>query len=159
MQFQVNDITRANIAGSSFVVKAGCKRSGAADDSMMGAQRSGGPDRLSAAEFQGTMRGSMARLQRVARVVGMQAYAGHRAYVRASHAAVDDREIIHRRRDSINNVWRRNLAGTKSKSARSILLMKLGLIVRDGSIPGGSDLLLVHDVATIAKAPELSSGA
>jgi len=42
------------------------------DDSSMGMLRSGGPERLTAKEFQGTAAGKISRLERNARIIGVQ---------------------------------------------------------------------------------------
>lgn len=156
MQFQVNDITRANIADSSFVVNW-MQKIGAADDSMMGAQRSGGPDRLSAAEFQGTMRGSMTRLQRVARVVGMQAMQDI-GYMFAHHTQqLMTEEVYITAAGQYQKRLEKEFGGNKIKVSPFDLLIDFDLIVRDGSIPGGSDLNFWSTIfATIAKTPELA---
>jgi len=70
-QLAVQDITRANIADSQFIVQW-MQKIGAADDAMMGSLRQGGPERLTGKEFQGTRVGAVSRLERVARVVGLQ---------------------------------------------------------------------------------------
>jgi len=72
MQLPIQDITRANIADSSFIVQW-MQKIGAADDSVMGSLRQGGPERLTGKEFQGTRAGSVSRLERIAKVIGMQA--------------------------------------------------------------------------------------
>ena len=71
-QLAISDITRGNIADSGWIVQWMQKISGA-DDSMMGSLRQGGPERLTGAEFKGTRTGAVSRLERVARVIGMQA--------------------------------------------------------------------------------------
>ena len=156
MQFQINDITRANIADSSFVVNW-MQKIGAADDSMMGSLRSGGPDRLSAAEFQGTMRGSMSRLQRVAQVVGMQAMQDV-GYMFAHHTQQLMSEEVYI--TAVGQYQRRleaEYGGNKIKVTPFDLLIDFDLIVRDGSTPGGSDLNFWSNIfATIAKTPELA---
>ena len=156
MQFQINDITRANIADSSFVVNW-MQKIGAADDSMMGSLRSGGPDRLSAAEFQGTMRGSMSRLQRVAQVVGMQAMQDV-GYMFAHHTQqLMSEEVYITAAGQYQQRLEKEFGGNKIKVTPFDLLIDFDLVVRDGSTPGGSDLNFWSNIfATIAKTPELA---
>jgi hypothetical protein len=70
-QLLVNDVTRGNVADSSFIVQWMDRISGA-DQSMQGSVRQGGPERLTGAEFQGTRAGALSRFDRIAKVVGMQ---------------------------------------------------------------------------------------
>ena len=70
-QLQVTDITRGNVADSSWLLSAMQTLSGT-DDSSMGMLRSGGPERLTAKEFQGTAAGKISRLERNARIIGIQ---------------------------------------------------------------------------------------
>ena len=156
MQFQINDITRANIADSSFIVNW-MQKIGAADDSMMGSLRSGGPDRLSAAEFQGTMRGSMSRMQRIAQVVGMQAMQDI-GYMFAHHTQqLMSEEVYITAAGQYQEQLMREYGGKKVKVSPFDLLIDFDLIVRDGSVPGGSDLNFWSNIFnTISKTPELA---
>ena len=70
-QLQVNDITRQNIADSAYITQWMDRISGA-DQSMMGALRQGGPERLTKSEFQGTRGSAVSRLQRIAMLTSMQ---------------------------------------------------------------------------------------
>jgi len=71
MQLGINDVTRGNVADSTWIVQWMDRISGA-DASMQGSLRTGGPERLTGAEFQGTRAGGVNRLERIAKVVGMQ---------------------------------------------------------------------------------------
>ncbi len=71
MQLQVNDITRNNVADAQLVMALMNKVSGA-DDMLQGTLRSGGPERLSAAEFSATSQSAIGRLETLARVVSSQ---------------------------------------------------------------------------------------
>lgn len=71
MQLQVNDITRQNINDASVVMSLMNKVSGA-DDILQGSLRSGGPERLSAAEFSATNAAALGRLESLARIVSSQ---------------------------------------------------------------------------------------
>jgi len=84
MQMPVDDVTRNNIADSSWIVQWMQKISGA-DDSSMGSLREGGPERLTGLEFQGTQIGAITRLNRIVQMVSAQ---GMRdiGYLFASHA-------------------------------------------------------------------------
>jgi len=69
MQFPVNDVTRQNIADVSFMTEYMKEIAGTG---RMGSQRSGGPERLTGTEFQGTQRELFSRLEKIARIIGLQ---------------------------------------------------------------------------------------
>lgn len=71
MQLQVNDITRQNVNDAQIVMGLMNKVSGA-DDMLQGTLRSGGPERLSAAEFSATSQAALGRLESLARIVSSQ---------------------------------------------------------------------------------------
>lgn len=70
-QLQVNDVTRQHIADSQLIMGLMNQISGA-DDATMGTLRQGGPERLSAAEFNGTQSQALGRLHSLAMIVGQQ---------------------------------------------------------------------------------------
>lgn len=70
-QLQVNDVTREHIRDAQLTMSLMNQISGS-DDAMMGTLRSGGPERLSAAEFEGTQGQALGRLQSIAMIVGQQ---------------------------------------------------------------------------------------
>lgn len=70
-QLAVNDITRQNIGDSVYITQWMDRISGT-DQSMGGSLRQGGPERLTKSEFQGTRGSGIARLQRMAMIIGMQ---------------------------------------------------------------------------------------
>lgn len=70
-QLQVNDVTRQHISDAQLTMGMMNQISGS-DDAVMGTLRSGGPERLSAAEFNGTQSQALGRLQSIAMIVGQQ---------------------------------------------------------------------------------------
>lgn len=70
-QLMINDVTRSNVQDSTWVVQWMDRISGA-DQSMQGAQRNGGPERLTGTEFQGTRQGALGRMARLSKIVGLQ---------------------------------------------------------------------------------------
>lgn len=70
-QLQVNDVTRQHISDAKLTMGMMNQISGS-DDAVMGTLRSGGPERLSAAEFNGTQSQALGRLQSIAMIVGQQ---------------------------------------------------------------------------------------
>jgi len=136
-QLMVNDITRANIGDSSYITSMMDRVSGA-DQSMQGALRMGGPERLTRSEFQGTRGSAMSRLQHMSMVIGMQfmqdigtMFAVHTQQYMSQDTYV---RIIGRNEETLSKIF-----GTKSAKVSIFdLAINYDLIVRDGSIPGGN---------------------
>ncbi len=137
-QLQVNDITRANISDSAYITQWMDRISGA-DQSMQGALRQGGPERLTSAEFQGTRGSAVSRLQRIAMIIGMQFMQdiGTQFAVHTQQYMTQDAYV------STVGRYAEQLAKTfgnqkRAKVSPSSLAINYDLIVRDGSIPGGN---------------------
>lgn len=138
-QLVVNDITRANIADSAYITQWMDRISGA-DQSMQGALRMGGPERLTRSEFQGTRGSAISRLQRLAMIIGMQymqdigtQFAVHTQQYQSQETYV---RIIGRYAEQLRKTF-----GEKARTAKVSaydLAINYDLIVRDGSIPGGN---------------------
>jgi len=157
-QLQVNDITKQNIADSSFIIQW-MQKVGGADDSMMGSLRQGGPERLTGGEFQGTRAGAISRMERVAKVISLQGLQDM-AYMFASHT-----QQLMTKETYINATgrWQRELVevfGNKSqlKTTPWDLLIDYDVVAKDGTIPGGIDSaswIRLYDI--LAKNPQLGS--
>ena len=137
-QLMVNDITRANIADSSYLTQWMDRISGA-DQSMAGAQRQGGPERLTGAEFQGTRGSAVSRLQQTAQIIGMQffqdigtMFAVHTQQYMTQETFVN---ITGRQEEQLRQLFGNS---NKIKVSPLDLAVATDLIVRDGSIPGGN---------------------
>ena len=137
-QLTVNDITRNNIADSAYITQWMDKISGA-DQSMMGALRQGGPERLTRSEFQGTRGSAISRLQRVASIVGMQFMQdiGYMFAVHTQQYMSQDTYVktIGRNQEKLTEIF-----GKQERVQVSLydLAIDYDTIVRDGSIPGGN---------------------
>jgi len=138
-QLQVNDITRNNIGDSSYITQWMDRISGA-DQSMQGALRTGGPERLTKGEFQGTRGSAISRLQRIAMIIGMQfmqdigsMFAVHTQQYLSQDTFVS---IVGRNRDQLRKMFGPNAQRTSVSPYD--LAVNYDLIVRDGSIPGGN---------------------
>lgn len=70
-QFNVNDVTRQNIADANWITTYMDKTCGT-DSAMQGSLRQGGPERLTGAEFKGTQQGMYTRMGRLAMITGQQ---------------------------------------------------------------------------------------
>lgn len=138
-QLQVNDITRMNIQDAMFVMQYMQQIAGT-DNPMMGSLRRGGPERLSAKEFQGTAMGAISRLERVARVIGLQAmqdigymFAHHTQQLMSENVYVSS---IGRWAEDLEKEYQ---AGNgRVKVTPYDILVDYDLLIRDGSVPGGN---------------------
>ena len=138
-QLQVTDITKLNISDSAYITQWMDRISGA-DQSMQGALRMSGPERLTGAEFSGTRSSAVSRLQRIAMIIGMQfmqdigtQFAVHTQQYMTQEAYVN---VAGRYAEQLM----KNFTGgkTRGRVSPSDLAINYDLIVRDGSIPGGN---------------------
>jgi len=160
MQMKVSDITRENIGDSSWIVQW-MQKIGGADDPMMGSLRQGGPERLTKAEFQGTRAGAINRLERIAKVMGLQ---GMRdlGYMFASHAqqlsSMDNFvKCTGRWQEELIKEYGGNVRRGRIPVSPFDILIDYDVFVRDGSVPGNnfSDGWL-QMFAILAEHPELN---
>lgn len=141
MQLGVTDITRQNIEDTAYIVQWMNNVAGA-DESMMGAMRQGGPERLTAQEFQGTRGSALSRLERMAQVIGLQGMQDI-GYMFASHLQqlMSEEAYI-----SIKGEWQERLKkeygvsgdDDRVKVRPDQLDIDYDVIVRDGSVPGSN---------------------
>jgi hypothetical protein len=136
-QLGISDITRLNIQDSAYITQWMDRISGA-DQSMQGALRMSGPERLTSAEFQGTRGSAVSRLQRVAMLIGMQfmqdigtMFAVHSQQYMSQETYVS---VVGRHADRLKKTFGRD----KMPVSPFDLAVDYDLIVRDGSIPGGN---------------------
>lgn len=154
-QLVVQDITRLNISDSAYITQWMDRVSGA-DQSMQGAIRQGGPERLTKSEFQGTRSSAVSRLQRVAMLIGMQFMQDIGTMFAVHTQQYMSQETYVR----ITGRYQEQLMRTFGKARVPVspydLSVNYDLIVRDGSIPGGnfSDLW-IELFKTIGSTPEL----
>lgn len=138
-QLGVTDVTRGNMADSGIISSLMQTLSGT-DNPMMGNLRSGGPDRLTGAEFQGTMQGAVSRLERVARITSYQSLQPIAQFF-ASHA-----QQLMEQETYISTVgsWPERIQSIYGTQSDPIPVTAYDLVIdydvkmRDGSIPGGN---------------------
>ena len=136
-QLEINDITRGNVADAGWITSMMDRVSGA-DTSMQGALRTGGPERLTKGEFQGTRGSAISRLQRMAMIIGMQfmqdvgtMFAVHTQQYMSQETYV---RIVGRYAEQLKRTFNRDKAVVTPYD----MAINYDLIVRDGSIPGGN---------------------
>jgi hypothetical protein len=162
MQLEVRDITQAHIADSAFVVNW-MQKIAAADDPMMGSLRQSGPERLTKAEFQGTRAGATGRLERMARMIGMQAMQDI-GYMMASHTQqlMSQETFVNisgRWQEVLIKDYEKLIQQGKMKVSPMDLLIDYDVMVRDGSVPGNNfSESWIQLFQTLTQSPELAQG-
>lgn len=138
-QLAVVDITRNNVADVGFVIDF-MRQIAGTDNPSMGNLRAGGPERLTAKEFQGTAAGAINRLERIAKVVGIQAMQDI-GYMFAMHLQQFMSEDVYVKS---TGEWPEKILANfevednRVKVSPFDILVDYDLIIRDGSIPGGA---------------------
>lgn len=138
-QLNIVDITRNNLQDVSFLIQYMQQVSGI-DNPLMGSLRQGGPERLSASEYQGTSRGAVSRLERIAKIIGLQAMQDI-GYLFAYHTQqLMNEETYVRTVGEWPEVMRNQFEITNEmvKVSPYDILVDYDIITRDGSIPGGN---------------------
>jgi hypothetical protein len=140
-QLQVTDITRANIADSSWIID-GMQKVAGTDSQVMGGLRKGGPDRLTAKEFQGTQAGAVSRLERIARIIGMQAMQDIGEFFGYHSQQLMSQDTYVKIVGDWQTLLLQELKGKTSRGRAKVtpdqILVDFDVVVRDGSIPGGN---------------------
>jgi len=140
-QLVVNDVTRGNIADSTWIVQW-MDRISAADSSMQGNLRTGGPERLTGTEFQGTRAGGISRLERLVKIAGMQGMQDVGMFFGIHNKQMMSEETYVK----VTGDWQDVLMAEYGKSIdRGRLVVdprdidiRYNVIPRDGSVPGGN---------------------
>jgi len=141
-QLQINDITQNNINDSNWIVSL-MQKIGATDDTAMGALRSGGPERLTKAEFQGTAAGGISRLERVAKLIGLQGMQDIGEFFAEHTKQVMDKEeyikVTGAWSELLKEEYSLSISRGRMKVSPDQLDINYDVLVRDGSIPGGNN--------------------
>lgn len=159
-QLVVNDVTRGNVNDSAFIVQWMDRISGA-DASMQGSMRTGGPERLTGAEFEGTRAAGVNRLERIARVVGMQGmqdigtfFAIHNKQMMSEDTFL---KLAGDHQETLIKEFGKEADRGRIKITPQQLDILNDVIVRDGSIPGGNYARIWTDLfQTLGQNPELA---
>lgn len=138
-QLVVSDITRANMGDASLIIQY-MQQVGGTDNPMMGSLRTGGPERLTKGEFQGTAMGAISRLERIAKMIGLQAMQDI-GYMFAHHT-----QQLMTQETYVNTTgrWPEDIMKELQPERGRVkvtpwdVLVDYDLLVRDGSIPGGN---------------------
>jgi len=134
---------------------------GGVDAAAMGSLRSGGPERLTKAEFQGTAAGGITRLGRLAKVVGLQAmqdigefFASHTQQMMTEDMYI---KVSGNWTELLLDEFSDSISRGRMKVSPSQLDVNYDVIVRDGSIPGGNNSeVWMQMFQALATNPELN---
>lgn len=140
-QLTMNDVTQGHIRDAGLLVNW-MNQVGGADEAAMGMQRQSGPDRKTAQEYLGTKEGGLARMSRMARVIGAM-YFQDIGYQFASNTQqlMEQEEYV-----KVNGQWAETLIqnrpglqyNDKAKVDPYDILVDYDINVRDGSLSGGN---------------------
>lgn len=142
MQLGITDITRGHVADVGILQNAMDKVAGT-DAATMGSLRMGGPERLTGKEFEGTRSSAFTRLERIARIIGVQAMQDI-GYMFAYHTQQFMSQEVYL---STTGRWQEVLAAeygaemgptARIKADPFDLLIDYDVKVRDGSVPGSN---------------------
>ena len=149
-QLAISDVTRGHVIDADAIVGIMDKTAGV-DASTMGALRSGGPERLTSKEFSGTQTGAYTRLERIARIIGVQAmqdvgymFAHHTQQLMSEEAYLNVsgrwQETLLREFEAGNSMgWNGQIGEQgKFKATPFDILVNYDVKIRDGSIPGSN---------------------
>lgn len=139
-QLKVDDVTRQNV-GDALMVAQMMNMAAGTDESMGGLLRQRGPERLTKSEFQGTRAGAIGRMERVAKIIGIQVFQDI-GYQFAHNTQQYMNEDVYAK---AIGAWPERVMGELGigptdgyKVTPYDLLVDYDVLVRDGSIPGGN---------------------
>lgn len=138
-QLNVNDVTRGNMVDTGIISSLMQTLSGT-DNPVMGNLRQGGPERLTSAEFQGTMSGAVSRLERVARISSYQGLQDIAMMFATNTQQLMDQDTYVRTVGQWPEILRKNYGVTNEPIPVTPfdLIIDYDVVIRDGSIPGGN---------------------
>jgi len=137
-QLKVQDVTQQHVGDIGVIINA-MDRVSAVDDSMAGMMRQGGPERLTKAEFQGTRGSAVSRLERIARMIGIQALQDV-GYFFASHAQqlMTEETML-----KVTGDYQQKLAQYQDETEHisvspADIAVDYDVQIKDGTVPGGN---------------------
>jgi len=159
-QLKVSDITRGNVADSGWIIQSMQTLMGT-DDAAMGSLRQGGPERLTKAEFQGTSSGAVSRLERIARVTGLQAMQDIGEFFAEHTQQIMDKDtyikVVGGWQEVLMQEYKDSIDRGRMAVTPDDLNINYDVLVRDGSIPGGNySEVWTRMFETLATQPELA---
>lgn len=138
-QLNITDITKSNMTDVSLIINYMQQMAGT-DNPIMGNLRQGGPERLTSAEFKGTAQGAVNRLERIAKIIGIQAMQDI-GYMFAYHAQqLMSQEVWLKSSGNWPETVTKQFALQNNRVlvTPDDIIIDYDLLVKDGSIPGGN---------------------
>lgn len=159
-QLQINDVTRGNIVDAGNIISSMQVLMGT-DDAAMGALRQGGPERLTKAEFQGTASGTITRLERIAKITGLQAMQDIGEFFASHTQQIMSKDVYIKVVGEWQSVLMEEYSSAISRGRMAVtpydLDINYDVLVRDGSIPGDNySEVWLRMFETLATQPELA---
>jgi hypothetical protein len=163
-QLQIDDVTKTHIMDVDYLTKNMQILMGT-DNPAMGVLRSGGPERLTKAEFQGTAGGQISRLERTARIVGVQAYQDIGEFFGYNVKTLMDDDMyikvtgkwedVLREEYGVNEIIKNR---NRMKVSPKDLDINYDVVVRDGTVPGGNySEVWIRLFDILSKQPQLAN--
>ena len=156
-QLKVVDVTANNIGDSEKIMSI-MERVSAATHNMMGIMRPGS-ERRSAAEFEGTQNSAMNRLERMGKIIGLQAMQDLGRMLASQTQQLMSEEVWVKSSGEWPTAVMNDLQPQQGRVKISPwdLLVDYDLLVRDGSIPGGNfSGIWAQLFKTIMSSPEMA---
>ena len=131
------------------------------DDAAMGSLRQGGPERLTKAEFQGTASGAVTRLERIAKITGLQAMQDIGEFFASHTQQIMSKELYIKVVGGWQEVLMQEYGDSISRGRMAVspydLDVNYDVLVRDGSLPGSNfSEVWLRMFETLATQPELA---
>lgn len=139
-QLKVTDVTANNINDARNIIDI-MERVSAATHNLMGVMRPGS-ERRTATEFEGTQGSALNRLERIARIIGLQAMQDL-GYMYASHTQQLMSQDVYLKITGETEKELVSMLGNKTQNGRIHitpydLIINYDVLVKDGSVPGGN---------------------
>ena len=138
-QLAITDITANNMRDVAAVIQY-MQQVGGTNNPIMGSLRTGGPERLTGAEYRGTAQGAVSRLERIAKIIGVQALQDI-GYMFAHHTQqlMTESTYIKSSGDWPSTIMQAlNVQDERVKVSPLDIMVDYNILTRDGSIPGGN---------------------
>ena len=158
-QLVINDITQGHMVDSG-VIKEAMDRVSGVNGSMSGELRNSGPERLTGQEFQGAQQGGFTRMEKIARIIGVQAFQDIGMQFASNAQQFMNEEtyikIIGDQQERLLESYGDNVKNGRMKVDPMELVVEYDVKVRDGSIPGSNYSQAFSKLFEIvAQSPEL----
>lgn len=158
-QLKVVDVTQGHMVDSN-IIKNAMDRVGGVSDFMSGQLRQAGPERLTGQEFQGTQQGGYTRMEKLARLIGAQAFqdigkqfASNVQQFMSEEAHI---KVVGTHKEILMKNFGVNIYNDRMKVDPMDLIIDYDVKVRDGTIPGGNySQAWIKLFEIIATSPEL----